>query len=302
MKRKSRIQLRNFLLIAMSFAFVSLLIYYTRGVTIYWHLYAIPLIIAAFTYNVVGGLIVGLAGTSMIAGWMYYFAPYLYSINESVPLRTLEISLGGILYITMGIALGFLAKKQKEQQAILERLSVHDRLTGLYNYSYFIDKLDEEKKRADRYGHPFSLVMFDIDFFKMLNDTFGHEAGNIVLKKIGEIIHKNVRNIDVVSRYGGEEFAILLPHVVDNEACRVAERIRKAIEGTGFNLRNGDPTVHKVTISGGLATYPKDARNETELIVNADRALYKAKESGRNRVCVFSQSPELLSVINFSKH
>lgn len=302
MKRKSRIQLRNFLLIAMSFAFVSLLIYYTCGVTIYWHLYAIPLIIAAFTYNVVGGLIVSLAGMSMIAGWMWYFAPYLYSINESVPLRTLEISLGGILYITMGIALGFLAKKQKEQQAILERLSVHDRLTGLYNYSYFIDKLDEEKKRADRYGHPFSLIMFDIDFFKMLNDTFGHEAGNIVLKKIGEIIHKNVRHIDVVSRYGGEEFAILLPHVVDNDAHMVAERIRKAIEGTGFTLKEDDPTIHKVTISGGIATYPQDARNETELIVNTDRALYKAKESGRNRVCVFSQYPELLSVINFSTH
>jgi diguanylate cyclase (GGDEF)-like protein len=275
--------------------FVTLLIYFTKGVTLYWHLYAIPLIIAAFTYDVIGGVLVGLLGAGMIAGWMIFLNPYLNSVmNENMTYRVVEITLGLFLYIGMGAALGYLARSHKQQKTLLEGLSVHDRLTGLYNYSYFVDRLTEEKTRADRYGNFFSLIMFDIDFFKMFNDTYGHEAGNEVIQRIGKVVSKSVRNVDIVSRYGGEEFAILLPYTLGQEAQKVAERIREAIAKEKFSFAQSGSkskkTPQNVTISGGIATYPTDAKNETEVIINADRALYKAKASGRNRVCVFSKT------------
>lgn len=293
-KTKSKIQLRNLLFIFMSFVFVTLLIYFTKGVTLYWHLYAVPLVIAAFTYDVIGGVLVGLLGAGMIAGWMVYLNPHLTSImRENMTYRTVEITLGFIVYIAMGAGLGYLARSYKAQRAVLEGLSVHDRLTGMFNYSYFVDKLSEEKIRSDRYANVFSLIMFDIDFFKMFNDAYGHEAGNEVLKRIANVISSSVRNVDVVSRYGGEEFAILLPYAFAPEALKVAERIREAVAKENFKFAqtgsNRKKTSHSVTISGGIATYPIDAKSETELIINADRALYKAKDAGRNKVCVFSK-------------
>lgn len=305
-RTNSKIQLRNLLLIFMSFIFVTLLIYFTNGVTLYWHLYAIPLIIAAFTYNVIGGIIVGLLGAGMIAGWMLYLYPTLTTVmNENMTYRVIEISLGLILYIGMGAALGYLAKCHKAQQSALEGLSVHDRLTGLFNYSFFVDKLQEERTRSDRYGNFFSLIMFDIDFFKMFNDTYGHEAGNEVLQRIAGVISKSVRNVDIVSRYGGEEFAILLPHASGSEAQVVAERIREAITKEKFSfVQSGsvaEKVTHQVTISGGVSSYPTDANTETELIINADRALYKAKATGRNKITLFSKE-DIKQDQNLIKH
>ncbi len=293
--KKSEIQIRNLIFLFISYMLVTLLIYFTKGVTLYWHLYAIPLIIAAFTYDAIGGIVVGLLGAVTIAGWVIYFAPHLASVmNENMDYRIVEITLGMLLYIGIGTALGYLARRQKEQKALLENLSIHDKLTGLYNYSYFVEKLGEEKIRSDRYGNIYSLIMFDIDYFKMLNYTHGHEAGNEVLKRIGEIISNSVRNVDIVTRYGGEEFAVLLPYAFGPEALKVAERIREAVSEEEFELAparsNQKKKSQNVTISGGIATYPTDAKNETALIINADRALYKAKATGRNRVCVFSKS------------
>jgi diguanylate cyclase (GGDEF)-like protein len=293
-KTKSRIQLPNLLILIISYLFVSLLIYFTKGVTLYWHLYAIPLVIAAFTYDVAGGLVVGLLDAAAISGWLFYFNHYLVSsMSETMNFRIVEITIGLLLYIGIGTALGYLAQSQKQQKALLEGLSIQDRLTGLFNYSYFVDKLSDEKIRSDRYGNIFSLIMFDIDFFKNLNDTYGHEAGNKVLQRIAEVISKKVRNVDIVSRYGGEEFAVLLPYAAGSDAQLVAERIREVISEEEFHFLQSDKKnedEQNVTISGGIATYPTDAGNETELIINADRALYKAKATGRNKVCVFSKS------------
>lgn len=305
-EEKSKIQLRNFLFIFMSFLFVTLLIYFTKGVTLYWHLYAIPVVIAAFTYDIIGGLIIGLLGAGTIAGWLVYLNPYLTSTaHENMTSRTVEITLGLILYIGIGAALGYLARSFKAQRAVLEGLSVHDRLTGLFNYSYFVDKLSEEKIRGDRYGNIFSLIMFDIDFFKMFNDTYGHEAGNAVLIRISEVISKSIRNVDIAGRYGGEEFAVLLPYASGSEALKVADRIRETIVKERFKLAqtgsNHKKALQNVTISGGVATYPMDAKSETELIINADRALYKAKAAGRNKVCLFSKA-EIEKDQNLIKH
>ncbi|MBI4743490.1 MAG: GGDEF domain-containing protein [Actinobacteria bacterium] len=170
---------------------------------------------------------------------------------------------------------------------MLERLSVNDRLTTLYNYSYFVDRLREEIKRAERHRYPLSLIMLDIDHFKEFNDTFGHLKGNLFLTKLAKSIKQQVREIDTVARYGGEEFAVLLPSAGD-EAIKVAERIRKVVEEMEFEGDALQPKVKK-TISAGLATYPSDATDDTDLVVKADEALYWAKESGRNKVCVYSR-------------
>jgi len=294
-ERNSKIQLQNLGLVALSFIVVTIFIYVTKGITLYWPLYSIPLIIAALSYNIVGGLTLGVLGAAATAGWMIYLNPHLTSaLNENMTNRIIEITIGLAIYIGMGAALGYLVQCRKEQRTLLESLSVHDRLTGLYNYGYFVDMMTAEKIRTDRYGSFFSLIMFDIDSFKDFNDTYGHEAGNEVIKRIGKTILKSVRNVDIVSRYSGEEFAVLLPYALSYETQKVAERIRDAVAGEEFNFAEvggkSRKTPSKVTVSAGIATYPTDAKNETELIINAYRALYHAKTAGKNKVAVFAKA------------
>jgi len=273
--------LASVLLIAVSFAFVSIFVGSTGQLGLYWYLYIIPIFIAAVTYDLIGSLVVGIVSAGALAWWFYSGVETGLITNPDFLGH--EIVLGTAIFIGAGIVLGFISGKQKKQQAQLERLSVHDRLTGLYNYSYFVDRLDEEIKRSKRYETPLALIMIDIDHFKEFNDEFGHEKGNRFLKDIAGIIEKKVRDIDIVARYGGEEFAVLLPNI-NKEAKEAAERIRKAVEAAEFEGDIEQPVVKK-TISAGVAVYPIDAGNDTELVVKADDALYKAKESGRNMVC-----------------
>ncbi len=167
----------------------------------------------------------------------------------------------------------------------LERLSVTDRLTDLYNHGYFEQRLDEEVGRASRFGHVVSLVMIDIDNFKDFNDSYGHPKGDVVLRSVSDTIRGNLREIDFAARYGGEEFVVVLPETDSDGAQAVAERIRAQVAALSFTASDTDPDVHK-TISLGVATYPADAQAGAALIVAADQALYRAKRSGKNRVCV----------------
>ncbi len=162
----------------------------------------------------------------------------------------------------------------------LHRESITDRLTGLYNYGYFIDELNKELARASRNKSPFALVLFDLDFFKQVNDTHGHEKGNLMLKMVADILKANARRMDTVARYGGEEFVILMPDSNGAE-MEVAERIRKLIEATEFAGITDQPV--RITISGGICTYPKDAVTVNALLDKADKGLYAAKTGGRNR-------------------
>lgn len=169
--------------------------------------------------------------------------------------------------------------------AEIERIAITDGLTGLYNHRYFQEKLSEEFNRVERYSNPLSLLLIDIDYFKKINDTYGHPVGDAVLKKIASIIRKTIRNIDIPARYGGEEFALILPGTDSQGAKNMAERLRKAIMDISFFA---DKERFKVTVSIGISTNPKpkgtgEVKNKEELIEKADKALYEAKKAGRNR-------------------
>lgn len=181
---------------------------------------------------------------------------------------------------------GLVAERTKELKELnkrLEALSITDGLTGLYNHRHFYIKIEEEMKRAERYGHPLSLIIADIDHFKHYNDTHGHPAGDSVLKGVASCIKGNEREQDMVARYGGEEFTVILPETGKDAALMVAERIRECISGHPFPHKETQPGGN-LTISLGVATFPVDSKDVKGLVDKADEALYRAKKGGRNRV------------------
>lgn len=166
-----------------------------------------------------------------------------------------------------------------------EALSVLDELTGSYNYRYFTQILQEEIKRAKRYRQTLSLMMVDIDWFKKCNDTYGHLFGNLVLKDVVSIIRRCIRDVDILCRYGGEEFIAILPQTNKKDAYTIAERVRFFVQKHSFQ----DPGLKiktKLTVSIGVATFPEDASDPDKLILQVDSALYQAKGKGKNLVCV----------------
>lgn len=163
----------------------------------------------------------------------------------------------------------------------INSLSITDGLTELFNHRYFQEHLSIEIERAKRYSHPLSLIMLDIDLFKQVNDSYGHIVGDFILRQIALIIKEKVRKVDIPCRYGGEEFAIILPEIDGHGAFTVAERMRKAVEDYIFK-RDPEEEKIKLTISAGVAEYQRNL-NKEELIKIVDGALYQAKETGRNK-------------------
>jgi len=162
------------------------------------------------------------------------------------------------------------------------RLTTVDGLTQIFNRRYFEDTLDREISRCNRYGRGLSLLLFDIDHFKKINDTYGHLAGDYVLKQIASAVKTRIRREDIFARYGGEEFAVLLPELDHKQAATVGEKTRKLIEKHAFKF---DGQEMQVTISIGVATLTEGQRDGSEMIKVADGKLYEAKQGGRNRVC-----------------
>ncbi|MEI7999011.1 MAG: GGDEF domain-containing protein [Candidatus Omnitrophota bacterium] len=166
----------------------------------------------------------------------------------------------------------------------IERLAVTDGLTSVYTRRYFLERFEEEVKRAALKKIKLSFLMIDADHFKMINDQHGHLTGDCVLKEIGLIIKENIREIDIVGRYGGEEFCVVLPETELEGARLVAERIRIAAQE---RLIKAYDTTIKITLSIGVSSYPADGQQVEELIDKADWALYRAKTQGRNCVVAF---------------
>jgi diguanylate cyclase (GGDEF)-like protein len=173
-----------------------------------------------------------------------------------------------------------------EQSEQMRELSITDPLTGLFNRRYFDIRLDEESQRAKRYGLPLSLVLLDIDNFKLFNDSEGHLAGDFILKEIAAVMSAAVRAHDILVRFGGEEFVILMPQTAKEDALRVSERIRKNVREQIPLTWSKFPARH-ITISAGVSMYPECGGLKDHLIRCADKVLYKAKIQGKDRICVW---------------
>jgi two-component system cell cycle response regulator len=172
-------------------------------------------------------------------------------------------------------------QQSRANQEELERIANYDSLTGLLNRRAILQEMDDQIKRVRRYRAPLSIVMLDIDHFKKVNDKYGHIVGDSVLEEMAKTIGLVVRGTDVVGRYGGEEFIIILPHAEQDAALSVAERVRNAVVAVEMKSSNGD--TFSVTVSQGVASYMSN-EDIYSLIQRADAALYQAKENGRDRI------------------
>lgn len=168
----------------------------------------------------------------------------------------------------------------------IEELSIQDGLTGVYVLRYLKQRLDEEIARADRFGENLTLMIVDIDDFKKYNDTFGHPVGDKILQEFAMVLSKNVRGVDLVGRYGGDEFMVIFPRLTQLKAMDVGLRILRAICAHSYSI---DDKSINFTVSIGMATFPMDATSKENLIKRADEALYWSKQHGKNRVCLASE-------------
>lgn len=242
-----------------------------------WNLYLIPVAILAYYDGLRGALI------AVIPSCMIFLAVELKSlfIEKKALLDTGQVFAFMFIIVWISIVIGNLTEKLHEKEKKLEEmnlslaeLTVVDPLTGLYNRRYLEMRLESEIKRAKRKGYPVSFLMIDGDNFKEINDTYGHPEGDRALKQVAEKLRSLVRNEDIVARYGGDEFCVVLPDADKKVAMEVAKRLCQASHDA------------KLSISIGYASYPADAKNSEELIEAADKALLEAKKQGKSKaVC-----------------
>ena len=183
-----------------------------------------------------------------------------------------------------------LAKVMKYKNGI-KTLSITDELTGLYNRKYLHHRLDAEIARSKRYGGDVSCILFDIDFFKTVNDMYGYDWGDVLLKRVAQMLQGLIRKEDVLTRYGDEEFILILPNTAESQAFVLAERFRRDVEKMEF-IPAQEEERHPITISGGIASYPflENTEEDSNTIIRyAEHALYAAKSRGKNQIVQFSK-------------
>ena len=181
--------------------------------------------------------------------------------------------------------------KIRDLREKLKVVSTTDELTGLHNRKYLNERLEQEISRARRYGNSLSCLLFDLDFFKVVNDIYGYEWGDVLLRSIADKLKQLIRKEDILTRYGDEEFLLILPNTSEDNAFLFAERFRREIEKMEF-IPAGEEERHPITISGGISTYPciEGAEEDANTIIRyAEHALYNAKKRGKNKIVQFSQ-------------
>ena len=181
--------------------------------------------------------------------------------------------------------------KVKELKDRIIQVSTTDELTGLHNRKYLHERLEQEISRARRYGTKLSCLLFDLDFFKVVNDIYGYDWGDVLLRSIADKLKQIIRKEDILTRYGDEEFLLILPNTSEENAFLFAERFRRDIERMEF-IPAGEEERHPITISGGISTYPclENVEEDVNTIIRyAEHALYNAKKRGKNKIVQFSQ-------------
>ena len=246
------------------------------------NLYLLPVIASALIF---GRLATAIKLGAIIACFMYFAYDPKSKTLLTMPFwgELLAISAPMILvaYITTMLSADIRYAVDK-----IKQVSDTDELTGSYNMRAFSSMVQRAFKQSVRYGHTLSVVMIDSDNLKQINDTHGHESGNRLLQHLVRCIREQLRGSDVMARFGGDEFIVLLPETNSKGAMEMAERIRKAVELSRFDVRTGDTTS---TVSLGVASYPEDGGNLDVILDKADKAMYRAKHRGRNRVVAYTE-------------
>jgi diguanylate cyclase (GGDEF)-like protein len=245
------------------------------------NLYLLPIIASALIF---GKLSTAIKVGAIIACFMFFAYDPKSKTLLSMPFwgELMAISAPMILvaYITTMLAADIRFAVDK-----IKQVSDTDELTGSYNMRAFSSMLQRSFRQAVRYGHALSVVMIDSDNLKQVNDKHGHESGNRLLQHLVRCIREQLRGSDVMARFGGDEFILLLPETNSKGALDVAERIRKAVESSRFDVRSGDTNI---TVSLGIASYPEDGANLDVILDKADKAMYRSKQRGRNRVVAYT--------------
>jgi len=264
--------------IAIDIVAITFLTSYAPGVTQYKLLFLLVIIASILQYGFRIGVLVSILASSIIFVVDLICIPNAI-VNESFQNDLIVI---GIFILTAWL-LGYYEKIESEHREHITQLAIVDGLTQVYNHRHFFDTLKGILEKAKQTNTQVSLLFMDIDHFKHYNDLFGHQRGDMVLKKIAATLRENVRSQDTIYRYGGEEFAIILEGVGEQEAMITAERIRQIIEKTEFEGEEFQPNGH-LTVSIGVSCFPDKAGNDTDLVKSADDALYRAKFFNKNRV------------------
>ena len=246
----------------------------------------ITLIISILLAAITGLLVMKITSTAIIS--LSFVSMYLIYISFTYAAMKYQnlwfdvvypVVFGIVVFITAFLVKYIIKSRDFDQQY---KLATTDGLTELYNHRYFQEQMKMQVEQSKRYGNEFSLIILDIDFFKKFNDTFGHQAGDAVLKQVAQLLKSNVRATDIVCRYGGEEISIILPNAGKDIAFPTAEKICKRIAEKKFRLNNEQES--NVTVSLGVATFPADGENASQIIEAADKRLYQSKNNGRNQV------------------
>ncbi len=267
-------------------------LYFTTGGTksgmpIYFVLGIIFTVLMMRSKMMVVTLVLETIGYSFLFYFGFKHPEYIANLTETASTRDIALD-----FFIVAFCLAFLVKilslyYETEQQRTnellvkLEEMSVKDPLTGAYNRRFLLKYLESSMERNYKNNTPVSIIMFDIDKFKLLNDDYGHLVGDDVIRTLSAIFLESCRTYDIVARYGGEEFLIVLPGAGEETAFKRAEQIRKRVECTKFS----EVIQRPVTISGGVSTFSSTMKTTEEFISVADKYLYLAKENGRNRIC-----------------
>ncbi len=275
----------NFRLSVIATMFLSLILarvaVHSFGVSL-GYLYLVVISLAGIWFGIMGGLLAAAASVLIFSAEIIVLRdwPFRDLVLNGAPFRLLAFSLGGII-------VGYISEAERRLKERLRELAYKDELTGCVNYRWAMQILENEIERSERYQKETAVIIIDIDHFKDINDAYGHLAGNDVLKTFVDVLKNNIRTIDTVGRYGGEEFIIIFPEKNSEEALVAVDRIRERLSElhmAGRHFKHGLDI--RLTFSAGVVSFPLNGKDLDVLIDTADKALYRAKNDGRNRTTI----------------
>lgn len=262
--------------------FISWVVMHTGGVhSPLLNLYLLVIIASALTL----GKIVTLLEFVLITCVYLYMGYPIYAGETFSVTNFVQLMVMFTPFLLVGYLTTMLSADVQYGRKLLELMADTDELTGVHNRRSLGNALERELERSIRLGKPFSVIQIDADSLKAVNDSYGHEAGDRLLKNLCDIVGETSRDSDTLARTGGDEFVMLLPGIDGEHAGTIAERIRKAVTNSSFDV-NGNAI--STTVSIGIASYPQDADNVDDLLGRADQAMYRSKQAGRNRVTRYS--------------